>query len=325
MNRTDRLVSMVMLLQSRRVITAAQLADHFEITERTVYRDLAALGEGGVPVVGEPGVGYSLMSGYCLPPAMFSPDEAFAFVTGGLLVERMTDASMRDAIRSAVSKVTAVLPPGLQGRVDRLRKTMVIGVRSPTKGSVPLSTVQRAMSEGCVLRLNYLGAARGEPTERLVEPRGLVFYLDHWHLIAWCRLRKDMRDFRVDRIVRCETLPEPIPPHPGFNLNQHLAKCVVPERSEFAVIEVPDRLLESVRRFWGPTIVEEQITGRRARIRFAFRPEGFDYVARWLLSMGTDAEILSPEALRVKVADLALATAEHHQTKKASRPKTPLT
>lgn len=325
MNRTDRLVSMVMLLQSRRVITAAQLADHFEITERTVYRDLAALGEGGVPIVGEPGVGYSLMSGYCLPPVMFSPEEAFAFVTGGLLVERMTDASMRDAIRSAVSKVTAVLPQGLQGRVDRLRKTMVIGVRPPTKGSVPLGTVQRAMAEGCVLRLNYLGAARGEPTERLVEPRGLVFYLDHWHLIAWCRLRKDMRDFRVDRIVRCETLPEPIPPHPGFNLNQHLAKCMLPERSEFAVIEVPGRLIESVRRFWGPTIIEEETVGKQVRVRFAFRPEGFDYVARWLLSMGTDAEILSPATLRVKVADLALATAKHHQPKKVAQAKTLLT
>ena len=325
MNRTDRLVSMVMLLQSRRVITAAQMAEHFEITERTVYRDLAALGEGGVPIVGEPGVGYSLMSGYCLPPVMFSPDEAFAFVTGGLLVERMTDASMRDAIRSGMSKVTAVLPTGLQGRVDRLRKTMVIGTRSPTKGCVPLSTVQRAISEGCVLRLNYLGAARGAPTERLVEPLGLVFYLDHWHLIAWCRLRKDTRDFRVDRIIRCETLPEPIPPHPEFNLTQHLAKCRAPERSEFAVIEVPESLLENVRRFLGPTIIEEQITDSRACIRFAFRSEGFDYVARWLLSLGTDAEIVSPEALRVKVADLALATAKHHQSKKSTQIKTPLT
>jgi len=305
MNRTDRLVSMVMLLQSRRVITAAQLAEHFEITERTVYRDLAALGEGGVPIAGEPGVGYSLMSGYCLPPVMFSPEEAFAFVTGGLLVERMTDASMRDAIRSALSKVTAVLPP--------------------TKDSVPLGTVQRAMAEGCVLRLNNLGAARGEPTERPVEPLGLVFYLDHWHLIAWCRLRKDMRDFRVDRIVRCETLPEPNPPHPGFNLNQCFSKCMLPERIEFAVIEVPDRLIESVRRFLGPTIIEEQIIGRRARVRFAIRPEGFDYVACWLLSMGTDAEILSPAALRVKVADLAFATTKHHQPKKVAQAKTLLT
>ena len=100
---------------------------------------------------------------------------------------------------------------------------------------------------------------------------------------------------------------------------------MLPERSEFAVIEVPDRLLESVRRFWGPTIIEEETTGKQARVRFAFRPEGFDYVARWLLSLGTDAEILSPEALRVKVAGLALATAEHHQLKKSSRAKTPLT
>lgn len=99
----------------------------------------------------------------------------------------------------------------------------------------------------------------------------------------------------------------------------------MPDRSEFAVIEVPDRLIENVRRFWGPTIIEEEATGNQVRVRFAFRPEGFDYVARWLLSMGTDAEILSPEVLRMKVTELALATADHHQPKKSARVKTPLT
>src|ERR1700761_9425242 len=105
MNRTDRLVALVMLLQSRRVTTASHMAAHFEVTERTIYRDLAALGEAGVPILGEAGVGYSLMRGYHLPPVMFSPDEALALVTGGLLAERLTDDKMRAAIRSALDKV----------------------------------------------------------------------------------------------------------------------------------------------------------------------------------------------------------------------------
>jgi predicted DNA-binding transcriptional regulator YafY len=145
MNRTDRLVALVMMLQSRRVTTAAEMAAHFEITERTVYRDIAALGESGVPIVGEPGVGYSLMRGYHLPPVMFSPDEAFALITGGLLTERMTDGSMRPAVRSALGKVTAVLPGPLQSRVERLRKTMVVGGRAPAQGAVPPSASMKPL------------------------------------------------------------------------------------------------------------------------------------------------------------------------------------
>ena len=315
MNRTDRLVALVMMLQSRRVTTAAEMARHFEITERTVYRDIAALGESGVPIVGEPGVGYSLMRGYHLPPVMFSSDEAFALITGGLLTERMTDGSMRSAIRSAVGKVTAVLPVALQGRTERLRKTIIVGGRSPALGAVPLSTVQQALAEGRVLKLQYRGAARGEATERIAEPLGLVFYLEHWHLIAWCRLREDVRDFRVDRIIKCDTLPDTIPPRPDFDLSNHLSRCMTEERGEFAVVEVPALSIESVRRYWGPTIVEEQTLGARVRVRFAFRADGLDYVARWLLGMGTDAEILSPASLKDKVVALALATVKHHAAK----------
>ncbi|HSI11296.1 MAG TPA: HTH domain-containing protein, partial [Chthoniobacter sp.] len=138
MNRTDRLVALVMYLQSRRVCTAAQMAEHFEITERTVYRDLAALGEAGVPILGEAGVGYTLMRGYHLPPVMFSPDEALALVTGGLLAERMTDDTTRSAIRSALGKVNVVLPADLQRRVHRLRESMQISGRKPGVGPVSL-------------------------------------------------------------------------------------------------------------------------------------------------------------------------------------------
>ncbi len=149
-----------------------------------------------------------------------------------------------------------------------------------------------------------------------MEPLGLVFYLEHWHLIAWCRLRRDVRDFRVDRIIRCDILPESLPPRPDFDLTQHIARCMAAERTEFAIIEVPASSIESVRRYWGPTILEEQHMGKRVRVRFALQSNGLDHLARWLLGMGTDAEIIEPEGLREKVAVLALATAKHHQPKK---------
>src|SRR6187551_462883 len=95
MNRVDRLLALIVFLQSRRVVTAEQLAAHFELSVRTIYRDLAALGEAGVPIVAEAGVGYALLRGYHLPPVNFTAEEASALVTGGLLVGQFADASVR--------------------------------------------------------------------------------------------------------------------------------------------------------------------------------------------------------------------------------------
>lgn len=321
MNRTDRLVAIVMLLQSRRITTAAQMAEHFEVTERTIYRDLAALGEGGVPIVGEAGVGYSLMRGYHLPPVMFSSEEALALVTGGLLAERMTDASVREAIRSALNKVGAVLPTELQGRVQRLRQATQVSSRTPGVGPVPLSRVQMALAEARVLRLNYHGAQRNAATEREVEPLGLAFYLDHWHLIAWCRLRNDVRDFRVDRILDVRVLVEPVPPHPDFDLAEYLAQCRLPEATQTAVFEVPMKLLETVRRHWGPALIEEKSKGDKVQVRLAHGEQELSYLARWVLSMGSLIRIVEPDAVRAAVIAQAKESILQHQQEKRAELK----
>lgn len=315
MNRTDRLVALVMLLQSRRVITAAEMAAHFEITERTVYRDLAALGEGGVPIVGEPGVGYSLMRGYQLPPVMFSTQEAFALVTGGLLAERMTDDSVRGPMRTALGKLTAVLPGDLQGRVHHLREAMQVQGRKPGCGPVPLSRVQMAMAERRVMRLGYKDAARGEATSREVEPLGLVFYLDHWHLIAWCRLRGDVRDFRVDRILECDLLAEPSPPRADFDLADYLSRCHQPANASVAELVFHPRLMETVRRHWGPALREECHEPEGVRVRLSCGE--VTYLARWLLGFGDKVRVIAPEALRQSVVQAAKAAISHHAEKKS--------
>lgn len=312
MNRTDRLVALVMLLQSRRVTTAAQMAEHFEVTERTIYRDLAALGEAGVPILGEAGVGYTLMRGYHLPPVMFSPDEALALATGGLLAERMTDDTTRAAIRSALGKVNVVLPADLQRRVHRLRESMQISGRKPGVGPVPLSQLQLALADARVVRLRYQGAQRGEATLRDVEPLGLVFYLDQWHLIGWCRLRQDVRDFRVDRIHAVEVGSEPAPPRPDFDLAGFVAQTWMPDPRQTAQIEVHARLLETVRRYWGPAIVEEHSCGESARVVFTHSPQETAHVARWLLSFGTVVRVIEPAVLREEIRKQAKIALEHH-------------
>jgi len=305
-----------MLLQSRRVITAAQLADHFGITERTVYRDLVALAETGVPVVGEAGVGYSLSKrNYHLPPVMFSPHEALALVTGGLLSESMTDASMREATRSAVGKVVAVLPSDLQDRIERLGKTMRVQTHSQSENTVPLGEIQMALAQNQVLHLHYHGAARDKTTQRSVEPLGLVFYLDHWHLFAWCRLRDDVRDFRVDRIVQCQALPETAAARPDFDIGEYFERCMTPNPDRVAVIELPAHLLETTRRYWGYMLMEEQATtGKKVKIRLNYGNEDMQYIAAWLLSLADQVSILEPALLREKLAALAAKTMKHHQS-----------
>lgn len=310
MNRTDRLVALVMLLQSRRVITAGELAAHFEITERTVYRDLAALGESGVPILGEPGVGYSLMRGYQLPPVMFTPQEAAALVTSAMLAEQMTDQSVRDPVRTALGKLTAILPADLQSSVHRLQDTMAVQSRKPTAGPVPLSRIQAAAAERRLLRLHYRGAARGEATEREVEPLGLVYYLEQWHLIAWCRLRKEARDFRVDRILKCEALPVQLPPRAGFDLQSYIRTHQCPEDGTLVVIRVHRILAETLRRYWGPAAEETDSAGDW--ITFRLRTGSLAYLARWLLSFGDKVIVIEPDTLRAELVSAAEAALRHH-------------
>ncbi len=126
MNRVDRLLALLLFLQSRRVTTADQMARHFELSLRTIYRDLAALGDIGVPIVAEAGVGYTLRPGFHLPPVNFTAEEANALITGSLLVGHLTDASVRPPMQSALAKVRAVLPRDQQDRAIRLERAMTL-------------------------------------------------------------------------------------------------------------------------------------------------------------------------------------------------------
>lgn len=312
MNRTDRLVALVMLLQSRRVITAAEMAAHFEITERTVYRDIAALGEGGVPIVGEPGVGYSLMRGYHLPPVMFSSEEAAALVTSGMLAEQMTDQSVRGPMRTALAKLTAILPAEQQNRVHRLRDAMSVQSQKPTPGAVPLSHIQAATADRQLLRLRYNGATRGHATERDVEPLGLVYYLQQWHLIGWCRLRDEVRDFRVDRIERCEILPEHLPKRADFDLQTFLSQQCHEANASTVLIKVHPSVAEAVQRYWG-AVGTNLGAADDEYVRFQLRTSSLEYMARWVVGLGDRVLVLEPAELVKHVLDTAEATWLHHK------------
>ncbi len=315
MNRTDRLVAMVLYLQGRRVVRASELAEHFEVTERTVYRDVAALSEAGVPIAGEAGVGYTLMKGYHLPPVMFTAEEASSLFVGGELVKQFTDPSLHAPMTTALDKLRAVLPRESQDHVDRLvRGTVVMGrgfgpQQDPATQPM-LLPVQQGVVQRRVLRLTYRGSARADETQRDVEPLGVVFYGGAWYLVAWCRLRTDFRNFRIDRIRRLELRSERFEARPDFNLAEHLAREDAERETVPARVWFAQAVQERARRESYATLVEEQ--RRDGGAEFTVFTYSLEWMARWLLSFGTCAEAVAPAKLRRLVREEAGKIARRH-------------
>jgi predicted DNA-binding transcriptional regulator YafY len=208
MRRADRLFQIVQLLRSRRLTTAADLAGQLEISTRTVYRDVQDLIESGVPIEGEAGVGYRLHKDFELKPMTFNVEEIQALVLGARLVEAWADPEMGVAVRSAMSKIEAVLPEPLQAAMLR---TALFGppMRVQHDADAHLPRLRRAISDERWVRLNYVDA-QGSASERLVTPLALYFWGRRWLLASYCWLRNAYRSFRVDRIGTCaEVDPDP--------------------------------------------------------------------------------------------------------------------
>lgn len=316
MNRTDRLVAMVLYLQGRRVVRAAELGAHFEVTERTVYRDISALSEAGVPIVGEAGVGYTLMKGYHLPPVMFTAEEASSLFVGGELVKQFTDPSLHAPMATALNKLRAVLPRDHQDHVERLvRGTMIVGRGlgpNQDPGAQPmLLPVQHGVVQRRVLRMTYRAPSRSAETQRDVEPLGVVFYGGAWYLVAWCRLRQDYRHFRIDRIRHLELRPERFEHRPDFNLATHLEDHGAQRDAVRARVWFAKNAQERARRESYATLVEE--SRRDGGTEFSVYTVSLDWMARWLLSFGTQAEAFAPARLRTLVRKQAAAIARQHE------------
>jgi predicted DNA-binding transcriptional regulator YafY len=199
MRRADRLFQIVQHLRGGRLTTAAQLAERLEVSERTIYRDIADLIGTGVPIDGEAGVGYLMRDGFDLPPLMFTRDEITALVAGARLIRAWGGLGMAKAAEEALVKIDAVLP-----EPERAKAAQVQVHAFQTRA---LDDATRALLddlESCIdrrkrLMISYLDLKGGQ-TDRPVRPLGLWFWGNVWTLVAWCELRDDFRMFRVDRI-----------------------------------------------------------------------------------------------------------------------------
>lgn len=215
MNRVDRLFGIVTLLQSRKYVSAERISEKFEISVRTVYRDIKAIGEAGIPVSFEPNRGYFIVPGYFTPPISFTLEEANALLLSQSLMGGFGDRSVQTTFDSALTKIKAVLKQVDKEKVALLDQSIKLQLPERLNFEFEyLSKIQHAITEQTQLRISYQ-SLKEEISERVIEPIGLVFYAFSWHLIGYCQLRKDYRDFKVNRIkeLRSTNLPFETTPH----------------------------------------------------------------------------------------------------------------
>ncbi len=275
-----------------------------------MYRDLAALGEAGIPVVGEPGVGYNLMKGYHLPPVMFTQEEAGALFVAGELAEQLTDASVQVPVRQALQKIRAILPRTGQDFVNKLVPRLGISGHRQDGRKAWLGRLHAAVAGHHVVRMNYRDGYN-EVTMREVEPAGLIFYGGRWHLVGRCRLRQDERDFRTDRIEQLEVLGERFEPDGEFRADDYLHHRNPDSVTHEAVVRFPRWAMDRVRVEWRNHLLEEVEDG--SGVLATVTTSSLDWLARRLLAFGPEVGIQSPPDLRIKVRELALETAATHE------------
>lgn len=200
MQRAERLFQLMNLLRSRRtVMTAKQMSEQLQVSERTIYRDIQSLTLSGVPVEGEAGVGYRLSHRYQLPPLMFDRHEVEALLLGARMVSGWGDSDMAADAKRAINKILAVLPDHLRSHDEELPILVPQMDEVQKFYTAHSATLRNAIRNKHCVDVAYT-REDGESSTRMLEPLGLIFWGKVWTLVAWCRLRGDYRTFRLDRI-----------------------------------------------------------------------------------------------------------------------------
>lgn len=312
MNRIDRLTAILIHLQTKRVVKAQELAKRFGTSLRTIYRDIRSLEEAGVPIGAEAGIGYFLED-YHLPPVMLTREEATALLFGAKVIEKFADESIRTSFDSALYKIKSVLKRNDQEHLDDLEPRVHVEKRptTPPFSDMLLADIQRAIGMRQVLQLDYRSAYNDETTVRLVEPVGLYHYGAGWHLIAFCRLRQDYRDFRVDRIRKLDHTGHTYSSQNLLSLPAYLEQIQQNQNLEEVVVFFTKnvvRHLQETKYSYG--YVSEEKVGDGVRMKFMTQYSRG--VAHWLMMFGNQVRVESPISLKETMRELALEVQEHY-------------
>ncbi|HEY2495115.1 MAG TPA: YafY family protein [Paenibacillus sp.] len=308
MNKTDRLLAIVLELQRKKVLRAEDLAATFETSIRTIYRDIQALSEAGVPVVGAPGLGYSLMEGYFLPPISFTAEEAVTLLIGTEFIEQRFDTDYGIKAQTSRRKIEAILPERIRSEASRVRDTirLLTSGGDITRGQEKeyIETIRRAILEARKVRFNYskrMPEVDGNrQSVRDAAPYGLVLVQGSWILIAQCDLRQDIRHFRLSRMTELTVLEDRFKVPSDFNLHDYepsddrnIRVCIQVN------LDIADKVMESNNFYM--EAAEEHTDG----LYVNFRVRQPEELLHWVLGWGADVVVLEPESFRNRVRDEA--------------------
>ncbi len=311
MNRVDRLFAILLMLQHKRHVRAQDLAQAFEVSERTIYRDMEALCETGVPVLGTPGEGYMLMQGYFLPPLLFTPAEAMAMFLGARMMIGFTTGKVATDAERALSKIAVVLPEVTRAEVERLADI----IRFYPSGArfdlyeTNLSIFQQAIRERRVVHLRYHSFSQDETTDRSFEPDRMYYINGQWYVHGFCRLRGDFRSFRINRMEAINLTDE------HFELKPLQIEQPTPSSLLTPPAPIRVRMTGSIVRW----VHERQhysfecevpVPGSDDMI-MTYRGPALNEFLPWLLSWGANAIPLEPPEFCTAVRDEAQAMLDH--------------
>lgn len=304
--RFDRIIAILIQLQSKKIIKAQELADRFEVSLRTIYRDIRTLEASGVPIYSEAGFGYSLLDGYRLPPVMFTREEAESFIAAEKLMQKFTDKELGSHYASAMFKLKAVLKSNDKDWLSTIESNIVMQPLKKTlnsKAPHALALIFRSMADKTQLILNYQAFEAEETTTRTIEPVGVFHDYNNWYVLGYCHLRKAYRQFRTDRIHEIKKTEEPFKKEHEA-LEFYLDKEKQQHPTTKVRISVEKRIakyLSGEKKYHG--FVEEKDMGNTIEMTFLSKDieEGF---SRWFLMFGDVATIIEPERLKERVAEM---------------------
>lgn len=319
MSHTDRLLAIVLELQAHRWRRAEDLARTMETSKRTIYRDLVALGQAGVPIVSTPGRGYTLVEGYFLPPVSFTVDEATILSLGADVMAWSFDAQYRAAAQSAASKITAVLPERLREDVEELRERIRMGperVALQPEVDATLRTLRGAVV-GCQrVRFHYYARQSSEPgaqpgaSWREADPYALTRIGAVWYLHAYCHLRKDRRNFRLDRIEDLSVLDQTFTRPASLPLYSRRPELGGGVEARIRFDAQTARWARESPSFF--TVAQEDEADGALLVTLRMRQE--EDVVQWLLGWGSHVRVLEPPSLRQRIAEEAMALLRLYQS-----------
>ncbi|MBP6235368.1 MAG: YafY family transcriptional regulator [Saprospiraceae bacterium] len=305
-SRLSRLTAILTMLMARSMISANEIADKFDMSLRTVYRDIRALEDAGVPIVHEPGSYYSLAQGYKLPPVMFTRDEAAAFLTAEKFMQTMADPHTSNAFYSAVQKIKSVLRKADKTYLDSLDHHIAV-LQNPflplkAEDLKFLPQIMKGIADQKVMSLTYEAVHSKTKSTRNIEPIGIYFASSRWYLIGYCQLKNDYRQFRIDKIISLHLIEESFTrTHPS--LKQYLKMTEVEEKTLHEIIIKVKK--EDVWRMgeqkYYMGFVEERFENEDVILTFMSpSQEGF---AKAYYMYGEYSEIISPLSLKTMIIE----------------------